>query len=141
MSKAKVSGKEFAWYVVGGIFAIAGIALMIFGIIGANMNVPLDANFIKSAEKVLKEAIKIPLDFRTWGIIFLAFGMFILILTLNFNAKKADREIEKTIRRQQRIGAGISSTIAVKDAVQVVEEKPELKVEAAQAPEEEKKAE
>lgn len=119
---AKVSGKEFAWYVVGGIFAVFGLTLMVFGIIGHHMNVPLADNFIKGAESAVIKAIKIPFDFRIWGILFLILGMFVIIVTLNYNAKKTDREVEKTIRRQQRLNAGMNTDIEVKSAVQVIEE-------------------
>lgn len=120
--KEKVSGKEFAWYVVGGVFGIFGLTLMIFGIIGHHMDTTLQNNFIKNAEKALINAIKIPFDFRIWGIMFLLLGMFIIIVTLNYNAKKTDREIEKTIRRQQRLNAGMNTDIEVKSAVQIIEE-------------------
>ncbi len=119
---SKVSGKEFAWYVIGGVFAVFGLTLMVFGIIGHHMNVPLADNFIKGTEEALIKAIKIPFDFRVWGIMFLLLGMFIVIVTLNYNAKKTDREIEKTIRRQQRLNAGMNTDIEVKSAVQVIEE-------------------
>lgn len=123
-TKTKVSGKEFAWYVVGGVFAAFGLTLAIFGIIGHHLNVPAANNFIQNAEKELIKAIKVPFDFRIWGIMFLLLGMAIIIITLNFNAKKTDREIEKTIRRQQRLSAGMNTDIEVRSAVEVVEEQP-----------------
>lgn len=130
--KDKVSGKEFAWYVFGGLFAVAGITLMIFGIIGHHMNVPLDNNFIKKAEEALSSAIKVPFGFRVWGIIFLLFGMIAVACTLAFNAKKTDREVEKTIRRQQRINAGVEQKLEVKSAVEIIEEKPAIDVQPAE---------
>jgi len=127
--KDKVSGKEFAWYVFGGLFAVAGITLMIFGIIGHHMNVPLDNNFIKKAEEALISAIKAPFDFRIWGILLLLLGVIIISITLAYNAKKTDREVEKTIRRQQRINAGVEQKLEVKSAVEIIEEKPAIDVE------------
>lgn len=127
--KDKVSGKEFAWYVFGGLFAVAGITLMIFGIIGHHMNVPLDNNFIKKAEEALISAIKVPFDFRIWGILLLLLGVIIISITLAYNAKKTDREVEKTIRRQQRINAGVEQKLEVKSAVEIIEEKPAIDVE------------
>lgn len=122
MKKEKISGKEFAWYVGGGVFAIFGLVLIVFGIIGHHMGGQLSSNFIKSAEAAVKSALNIPLDFRTWGIIFLIFGVIIFVIALNFNAKKTDRELEKSIRRQQRMNAGNNSGIEVKSAVQIVED-------------------
>ena len=57
-----------------------------------------------------------------WGIIFLALGMFVVIVALNYFAKKVDRENEKTIRRQQRLSSSLAKDIEVKDAVQIIEE-------------------
>lgn len=122
MKKEKVTGKEMAWYVVSGIFGIFGVTLITFGIIGHHMNTSLENNFIKTAEDAVIKAIKIPFDFRIWGIMFLLVGMIIAVIALNYNAKKSDREVEKTIRRQQRLNAGVDSDMEVKSAVQVIEE-------------------
>ncbi|MCR5332575.1 MAG: hypothetical protein K6E11_00930 [Bacilli bacterium] len=131
MKKVKLSWKELAWYIAGGMIAVFGVALMIFGIIGHHIS-NRNANFVKNAEEALITKIKIPFDFRVWGIIFLAFGMLIVILALNYNAKKVDRDIEKQIRRQQRTNAGINRDIEVKEAVKVIEE-PAPAVEAKPA--------
>ena len=127
-TKNKMTGKEFAWYIVGGLFGMFGLTLMVFGIICHHLNVPQADNFIKNAESAVIEAIKIPFDFRIWGILFLLLGMLVVILTLNYNAKKTDREVEKTIRRQQRLNAGMNTSIEVKSAVEVIEE-PKAEVE------------
>lgn len=131
MKKVKLSWKELAWYIGGGMISLFGVALMVFGIIGHHIS-NRDVNFVKDAEEKLISKIKIPFDFRIWGIIFLALGMLIVILALNFNAKKVDRDIEKTIRRQQRANAGINKDIEVKEAIKVIEE-PAPSVEAKKA--------
>lgn len=121
MKKKQLSWKELAWYIVGGMVALFGVALMIFGIIGHHIQ-NRSANFVKDAEEALIAKIKINLDFRMWGIIFLALGMFVVIVALNYFAKKVDRENEKTIRRQQRLSSSLAKDIEVKDAVQIIEE-------------------
>ena len=124
MKNRTVSGKEIAWYVIAGIFVMLGLTLMVFGIIGHHMNVALDDNFIKQAEDNLVNAIKVPFDFRIWGIMFVLLGAIITIITLNFNAKKTDRELERTVRRQQRLNAGMDTKVEVKSAVQIIEDNP-----------------
>lgn len=124
MKKRTVSGKEIAWYVIAGVFVMLGLTLMVFGIIGHHMNVALDDNFIKQAEDNLVNAIKVPFDFRIWGIMFVLLGAIVTIITLNFNAKKTDRELERTVRRQQRLNAGMDTKIEAKSAVQIIEENP-----------------
>ena len=92
-----------------------------------DMNIKLDVeeNGKDAIENALIKALNIPFDFRIWGIIFLFVGLVIAIITLNVHAKKVDREVEKTIRRQQRLNAGLNEEIAVKSAVEIVEENKE----------------
>ncbi|MCQ2802006.1 MAG: hypothetical protein MJ222_05230 [Bacilli bacterium] len=112
----KISTKEFIWYAACGLVIVFGIICMVFGIIGYHM--PASNNFIKDFEA------KIPLDLRIWGIIFMAAGVVVAVIALVVNAKKADREVEKKNRREQRLAAQSNMNIEVKSAVQIVEEKP-----------------
>ena len=73
------------------------------------------ANFIEAFESKLK------LDLRYIGLILVGGGVAILVVVLLFNAKKADREVEKKVRREQRIAAQSNKTIEVKNAVEVIE--------------------
>lgn len=127
--KTKVSGKEFAWYLGGATIAVFGVILMVFGIVGHHLNVAAESNFIKNAEKALIEGIKVPFDFRVWGILIFILGIAIVVIALAFNGKKADREVEKKLRRQQRQAALKDNTIEVKSAVEIIEE-PAPQVEA-----------
>lgn len=122
--KSRVSGKEFAWYLVGATIAVFGIILMVFGIVGHHIPLSGSDNFIKAAESSLIGAIKIPFDFRIWGILIFVLGIAIDVIALVVNAKKADREVEKVLRRQQRQAALKDNTIEVKSAVEIIEEAP-----------------
>ena len=117
-----MSGKEFAWYLVGSTISVLGIVLMVFGIVGHHLPLTGDNNFIKVAEQSLIDAINIPFDFRIWGLLIFVFGLIIDIIALMYNAKKADRDYEKKLRRQQRQDALKNSTIEVKSAVEIIEE-------------------
>ena len=112
---AKLSIKELVWYIIAGVAMFAGVFMIIFGIIGHHMGGNLDQNFIKQAEK------NIVLDFRIWGIILLASGMLIAVIALVVFAKSADRNIERTIRRQQRLDASITEAMEIRPAVQTIE--------------------
>ena len=112
----KVTTKEFIWYLVCGFIAFLGLVAIIFGIIGYHM--PGELNFIEQFEE------KINFQLRYIGLILLGVAVVMSIIVLLFNAKKADREVEKKVRREQRIAAQSSNTIEVKQAVQVVEEAP-----------------
>ena len=130
--KDKVSGKEFAWYLTGATISVFGIILMIFGIIGHHLNVSAENNFIKVAEKALMDGIKVPFDFRIWGILIFLLGIAVVVIALAINAKKTDREVDKQLRRQQRQAALKDNTIEVKSAVEIIEE-PAPQVEVAPA--------
>lgn len=124
----KVTVKEFCWYAACGIIIVFGLICMIFGIVGYHMGGSASMNFITNFEK------KLPFGLRYWGIIFMAAGVLVGIIVLLVNAKKADREVEKKIRREQRLAAQSSQTIEVKQAVEVIEEpKPEPAAEEPKA--------
>ena len=84
-------------------------------------------NFIEAFES------KIKFELRYLGLILIAAGVVLSVGVLLFNAKKADREVEKKIRREQRIAAQNSKTIEVKNAVEVLEVPAEPKPEPAKA--------
>ena len=132
MKKEKLSVKEFVWYCIAAVIAIFGLILITFGIIGHHLNVPLSSNFVKNAEKSLIEAIHIPFDFRVWGVMFLLFGVLILIIVLTTFARKSDRENERSIRRQQRLANAKTDSAEVKAAVEVVEETPVVETKPAE---------
>lgn len=116
----KISVKEFIWYAACGIITVFGLICMVFGIVGYHMKGSSSQNFIVAFED------KLPFPLRYWGIIFMAVGVIVAIVVMLVNAKKADREIEKKVRREQRLAAQASEAIEVKKAVEVVEEpKPE----------------
>ena len=111
----KVTTKEFIWYAVCGLIIFLGLVCVVFGIIGYHMTSSSGVNFVEA----LEEKIKISLRFL--GLIFIGVGVAMSVIVLLFNARKADREIEKKIRREQRIAAQNSKTIEVKNAVEVLE--------------------
>ena len=111
----KVTTKEFIWYLGCGLLIFLGLVCVVFGIIGYHMSSASGANFIETFEA------KIKIELRFLGLILIAAGVVLSIGVLLFNAKRADREVEKKIRREQRIAAQNSKTIEVKNAVEVLE--------------------
>ena len=103
--KAKVTTKEFTWYVIAGILVFIGIALIVFDIIGDNIRVSANDNWILTAQNAVIEWSKINFDWRAWGIIFFLSGSLVAIITLSVFAKGADRLFEKEQRRQARLAA------------------------------------
>ena len=120
--KSNLKAKEYVRYLIGSTIAIFGIVLMVFGIVGHHLPGSSDNNFIKVAEQGFMDAIHVQIDFRMWGLILFAFGLLVDVITLLASAKKADRDYEKKIRRQQRQEALKNSTIEVKNAVEIIEE-------------------
>ena len=110
----KITTKEFNGYLACGLIAFLGLVSVIFGILGYHM--PSQMNFIEEFEA------KIKFELRYLGLILIGVAVVLSIIVLLFNAKKADREVEKKIRREQRIAAQNNKTIEVKQAVEVIEE-------------------
>ena len=110
----KVTNKEFIWYLACGLIAFLGVVAVVFGILGYHM--PSQLNFVEELEE------KMNFELRFLGLILIAGAVVLSIIVLLFNAKKADREIEKKVRREQRIAAQNSKTIEVKQAVEVIQE-------------------
>ena len=123
----KVTTKEFLWYLGAGLLAFLGLVAIIFGIIGYHMAGPTGTNFITAFEE------KIKFELRYIGLIFIAGGLVISVIALLYNAKKADREVEKKIRREQRLAAQANQTIEVKKAVEIIEEKPAVEVQPVES--------
>ena len=111
-----VTNKEFVWYLIAGLLAFLGLIAIIFGVVGYHMGASGTLNFIQAFEQ------KINFELRYLGLIFVGAGTVLAVSALLFNAKKADREIEKKVRREQRIAAQSNKTIEVKNAVEVVVE-------------------
>ena len=115
-TKKQLPIKEIIWYIIAGFIAFGGVTMITFGLIGHFMNVPLEQNFIKQAEK------EIVLNFTWWGLILLALGALVAIITLLVFAKVYDRDVEKTIRRQQRLESSTLATeMEIKPAVEEVD--------------------
>lgn len=114
----KVSTKEFIWYAICGLIATLGLICIVFGIVGDHMGVPAAENFVTVFED------KINFELRYIGLIAIGAAVVVFIICLLFNAKKADREVEKKLRRELRVAAQSNASIEVKKAVEVIEEKP-----------------
>ena len=134
-STRKVKVVELVFYILAGVVALVGLTSTVFGIVGHHLNVPLKDNWIKTAES------NIVLDFRIWGIILLASAAVIAVIVLVIFAQGADRQYEKTLRRQQRLTSSAVSEMEIKPAVQTVDVTPEEVKPAPEAPKEEPKAE
>ena len=120
--KDRFSKKEIAGYIVSGIIAMFGLVLVVLGIVERNMNVVPSKNFLAQADSKVQTALKVSLSFWEWGLIFMALGVIVAVIILCVYAKKADREVDRKLRRQQRAGAAIDINSEVKKAVEIIEE-------------------
>jgi hypothetical protein len=102
--KAKIAQKEGIWYVFAGVFALAAIALFVTSIVGDSLNVLPSTNGVYLAEDAVNSFFGgWELGFRGLGIILLSIGAIIAVIDLCYNAKAQDREVDKELRRQQRV--------------------------------------
>lgn len=105
----RISWKEWTFYAIAIVIALFGLSLMITGIIGDNLGVSLENNPIKAAEKDFI-ATGFAMNFRNLGLVIIALGALVAIITLMVNAKKSDREHEKQLRRQERLSSDSEET-------------------------------
>lgn len=96
--------KEYAWYSVSGVIFLFGLTIAIFSVIGDYIGA---TNFINSAEAATKEALKIPLDWRAWGLILIGVALVILLIALyvygNKHEKLDAKESKKSVRTKLTI--------------------------------------
>lgn len=102
--KKKISTKELVGYIIAGVIAAFGLALMITHTVGYYLPMLNSENPIVTAENNLITSLKINMDFLEWGIVFMALGVIIALIILLSVAKKVDLEVEKRQRRAQRLG-------------------------------------
>ena len=105
----RISWKEWTFYAIAIVIALFGLSLMITGIVGDNLGVSLENNPIKAAEKDFI-ATGFAMNFRNLGLVIIALGALVAIITLMVNAKKSDREHEKQLRRQERLSSDSEET-------------------------------
>ena len=120
--KDKFSTKELVGYIISGVIAMFGLVLVVLGIVERNMDVTQAKNFLYQADQKVQLALSVKLSFWEWGLIFMALGVIIAVIILCVFAKKADREVDRKLRRQQRANSAIDINSEVKAAVQIIEE-------------------
>lgn len=108
----RINWKEWTFYAIAIVIALFGLSLMITGIVGDNLGVSLENNPIKTAEKDFI-ATGFAMNFRNLGLVIIALGALVAIITLMVNAKKSDREHEKQLRRQERLSSDSDETKTV----------------------------
>jgi len=119
-----ISGKELAWYIVGGTITLGGIALLILSLIESIAK----SSVLRAADSRLTTFLKWSVgswgSFRVLGLIIFAVGIIFVLGALAYNAKKADRVGEKTQRRASRHGAINLEALEAANAPKVVEAQP-----------------
>ncbi len=106
---------ELILYIVSAVALVVGLTSLTFGIVGHHINVPLEDNWIIKAET------SIVLDFRIWGIIIISSAALVSVVTLVAFASGADRQYEKSLRRQQRLSSSAINEMEIKPAVETIE--------------------
>ena len=101
--KTKLKKLEIFWYVLACIFAVAGLAFIVIGIVGDYLPVLASDNWIRTAEKEAWPFTWLNLGWRYIGIILICIGAFIAVLSLSLFAREGDRDAERKLRRAQRL--------------------------------------
>lgn len=104
MKNRKVSKKELVGYIISGVIALFGLALIITHTVGVYLPVLRNENVIIIAENNLMNSLKMGLSFLGWGVIFMFIGVLVALIILLSVAKKVDIDVERAQRRAQRLG-------------------------------------
>lgn len=99
--KKKIGVAEIIWMSVTGFFVIAGLFLIILGIVGSHLPILAKDNWIILSQDVLKAATA--MDYRWWGVIAMMIGVVIGCFSLNHFAKKGDTDSVRNARRRERM--------------------------------------
>lgn len=89
---------EIVFYVLGGLLALWGLTYTVLGLLSANLN---PSNPFIAVDDTIKKLFGLGLFY--WGLIILAIGAVVIVITLCIAAKKNDRQFEREARRQARL--------------------------------------
>jgi heme exporter protein D len=109
MSK-KLAIVELVFIILGSIIGLGGLTMLGFGIASASLQVlPADNDILKAEQEWITKTT-LNWDFRVWGILIVALGVLILVITLTLGAKKIEREQDRKKRRAQRMSSETTPT-------------------------------
>ncbi len=103
----KLSIKEIVWYIIAGIFGLAGLVFLVVGIVGEHLPVLSSENGILLSEAAWLTSWS-PLGYRYWGIILVLAASLLAVICLTLFAREGDRDVERALRRAQRLGVSQS---------------------------------
>ncbi len=102
--KKKLHKKEIVWYIISGIIWVAGLGLLVTGIVGGYLPGLAKDNPIVQAEKAMASWLHMGLDFKWLGIILIIIGAIIVASVLVYYAKRHDIDQDRALKRAQRLG-------------------------------------
>jgi uncharacterized membrane protein YbaN (DUF454 family) len=97
----KLAKGEIVWSVISGSIAIAGLTMVVFGIVGDYLPLKSSENWILLGEASFQNVMK--MNYRWFGVILILFAALVSVIFLNYYAKKSDIDEERALRRQQRL--------------------------------------
>ena len=100
--KMQLGRKELTWYVISGIIALAGLTVVVFGIVGDHLPVISSENWILVSENAWLKNWS-GMGYRYWGLILLGIAAVIASIALTHFARSGDRDSERAARRAQRL--------------------------------------
>ncbi len=117
-AKIKLDPKEIVWIVIASVFGVTFLTFISFHFIAEiinNAGVKHELNALLVADDAMRKATK--MGWLYWGLIALAIGVTIILISLNYFAKVNEQNIDREKRRKERM-----KNISEDSVVQVVEE-------------------
>jgi hypothetical protein len=97
----KLSKGEIFWTVLTSCLALAGLVMIVLGIVCDYLPGLASKNSILTAETAFVSTMK--MSYRWFGVILISGAALIAVIYLNYYAKKSDIDEERALRRQQRL--------------------------------------
>ncbi len=107
--KKKVRTKELIWYIITGVIWVAGLGLLVTGIVGSYLPGLAKDNPIMKAEQSMASWLHMNLDFKWLGIILIVIGAVVATCVLLYYAKRHDIDQDRALKRAQRLGDSMSA--------------------------------
>ncbi|MFZ9196781.1 MAG: hypothetical protein ACO22H_00230 [Bacilli bacterium] len=101
--KSPITLSQLIWGSLAIILLVSGFVLALLGFLRDLLNLPYDQNWIRIAENAMNEFLSTNFSWQIWGSLFMVLGALIFTLLMQRLATEEEKQIEKSLRRAQRL--------------------------------------
>jgi len=101
--KSPITLSQLIWGGLAITLLVSGFVLALLGFLRDLLNLPYDQNWIRIAENAMNEFLSTNFSWQIWGSLFMVLGALIFTLLMQRLATEEEKQIEKSLRRAQRL--------------------------------------